>query len=63
MKITSIKNSCLLINFGENQKVSDLLKNGKVSIGINSKFTDHNFDLFDAMRKKIIFKKKIHTGL
>ena len=58
MKITSIKNSCLLINFGENQKVSDLLKNGKVSIGINSKFTDHNFDLFDAMRKKIIIKKK-----
>lgn len=58
MKITSIKNSCLLINFGENKKVSDLLKNGKVSIGINSKFTDYNFDLFDAMRKKIIIKKK-----
>jgi len=57
MKITGIKNSCLLINFGENKKVSDLLKDGKFSIGIDSKFTDYNFDLFEAMRKKIMIKK------
>ena len=57
MKITDIKNSCLLINFGENKKVSDLLKNGKLSIGINSKFTDHNFELLEAMRKKIKIEK------
>ena len=53
MKITGIKNSCLLINFGENKKVSDLLKDGKFSIGIGSKHTDINFDPFDAMRKVI----------
>lgn len=46
-------NSCLLINFGENKKVSDLLKKGQYSIGIASKYTDVNLDLFDAMRQLV----------
>ncbi len=57
MKKNIYKDSCLLINFGDNKKVSEILKNGNYSIGINSKFTDINFDLFDAMRKKIPIEK------
>ena len=53
MKNTIYKNSRLLINFDENKKVSDLLKDGKFSLGIGSKHTDINFDPFDAMRKVI----------
>mgnify|MGYP000185592796 CR=1 FL=1 len=53
MKKKTYKDSCLLINFGNNKNVSDILKDGKFSIGIDSKFTDINFDLFDAMRKMI----------
>jgi hypothetical protein len=56
MKNTTYKNSCLLIGFAENTKVSDLLKEGKFSIGINSQFTDINFDLYDAMRKEVIIE-------
>ena len=53
MKISKYKNSHLLINFGENKEVTELLKKEKNSIGINSHFADVNFDLFKAMRKEI----------
>ena len=52
------KNSCLLINFSKNKKVSDLLKDGKSSVGINSQFTDINFNLLDAMRKVVAIEHK-----
>jgi hypothetical protein len=53
MKITKHNNTCLLINFGQKKDLSNLLKNGNYSIGINSQFADVNYDFFEAAQKKI----------
>ena len=53
MKITKYNNSCLLINFGQKKDLSNLLKNGNYSIGINSHFADINYNFFEAAQKKI----------
>jgi hypothetical protein len=53
MKIRKYNNTCLLINFGQKKELSNLLKNGNYSIGINSEFADVNYDLFEAAQKKI----------
>ena len=54
MKISKYKNSHLLINFGENKDVTELLKNKKNSIGINSHFAEINFDLFKVSAPDIL---------
>jgi hypothetical protein len=53
MKITKYNNTCLLYNFGKKKDLSNLLKNGKYSIGINSEFADVNYNIWEAAQKKI----------
>lgn len=53
MKITKYNNTCLLFNFGKKKDLSNLLKNGNYSIGINSEFADVNYDFWEAAQKKI----------
>lgn len=53
MKITNYNNTCLLINFGQKKDLSNLLKNGNYSIGINTQFADVNYNFLEAAQKKI----------
>ena len=52
MKITNYNNTCLLINFGQKKDLSNLLKNGNYSIGINTQFADVNYNFLEAAQKK-----------
>jgi len=53
MKNESYKNAYLFMYFGNNQDVVNLIKGDYYSVGIDSKYTDIDFDLYVAARKEI----------